>query len=448
MPLTELADSLEATLVGEDAWFTGCNTDSRSVKPGEMFIALHGARFDGHEFVTQASARGACAALVERTLDHVSLPLVIVDNSRKAMGRIAGLWRQHFDIPLVAVTGSNGKTTVKEMLSSILIRQAPVLSTRGNLNNDIGVPLTLFGLGHEHRYAVIEMGANHKGEIACLSNMTNPTVALITQCAAAHLEGFGSVEGVALAKAEIFQGLAADGIAIVNADDSYAAIWMRKATPYRQISFGIEHDADVCADQIHFDKSTVKERFRLHSPAGEIDVQLSLPGQHNIYNALAAAACCTAIDIPLDLIKTGLEMLQPFKGRLRFMKGFNQSSVYDDTYNANPASLEAALKVLSSHSGRRWLVLGDMGELGVSAPSLHRHAGEVARASGVERLYALGQLSKHAVEGFGNGARHFSDEDALIECLRATMDESVTVLVKGSRAMAMENIVTALTEEC
>ena len=447
MMLSDAATVLHKSLCGEDIRFTGCNTDSRSIHAGEMFIALRGDRFDGHDFIHQARQNGASAVMVEMEFGQQSWPLLQVSNTRKAMGELAGYWRSCFDIPLIAVTGSNGKTTVKEMLISILAQQAPVLSTQGNLNNDIGVPLTLFGLADQHRFAVVEMGANHAGEIEVLSQMARPTVALITQCAAAHLEGFGSIAGVAHAKAEIFAGLTDNGIAIVNADDEYVDLWKSKAVTRKQLSFGLCHDADVRAVNVQFEKDAGQSSFTLHCSAGEIEISLPLPGIHNVMNALAASACSLAVEAPLDSIKAGLEKMHAIRGRLQVKKGIKGVRIYDDTYNANPASLNEALKVLANNSGRRWLVFGDMGELGGSAEALHLQAGEAARESGVERLYALGQLSKHTVKGFGAGAEHFSSVDELLKSLQEDLAKDVTLLVKGSRAMAMERVVCALQEE-
>lgn len=447
MLLSEAANSLQANLRGADAAFSGCNTDSRTIEAGEMFIALRGERFDGHEYINQAIERGASAAMVDRELAYQTFPTLLVDDTRKGMGRLARRWREAFAIPLIAVTGSNGKTTVKEMLASILSTLAPVLSTKGNLNNDIGVPLTLFGLGDAHRYAVVEMGANHPGEIAWLTEIARPTVALITQCAPAHLQGFGSVAGVAKAKAEIFAGLQDEGIAIINADDKFASLWRTAAAANRQISFGISSAADVSAKEIRDVTELGGGIFMLSAPAGEIEINVPLPGRHNILNALAAAACCLAIDIPLASIKSGLEQMQAVKGRMQLKRGRNGARLYDDTYNANPASLEAALKVLNEQAGRRWLVLGDMGELGEMEKALHHRAGELARQYGIERLYTLGQLSQEAVAGFGKQGRHFNREQDLIDVLQKGLDQDITLLIKGSRAMSMERIVAALVEE-
>ena len=447
MMLSEAAIPAEAELTGEDVRFSGCSTDSREIQPGQMFIALRGERFDGHAFLNQARKAGACAALVERASGVDGMPLLVVDDSRKAMGRLARYWRGEFELPLIALTGSNGKTTVKEMLASILGLEAPVLSTRGNLNNDIGVPLTLFQLGREHRYAVIEMGANHPGEIAWLSDLARPTVALITQCAPAHLRGFGSIEGVARAKAEIFDGLLENGTAIINADDHYAAFWRKTAVTRRQLSFGIENKADVFATEIIFNTEKNSTDFLLHLPDFSAGISLPLPGIHNVLNALAAAACCIAVGVGGEVIKQGLEGISPVKGRMQVKFIKPGVRLFDDTYNANPTSLRAALQVLVQYPGRHWLVLGDMGELGEAEKELHREAGEAARKFGIDRLYAIGELSSHAVQGFGEGAQHFSRIEDLVNALKDDLSEGITILVKGSRAMAMERVINGLSGE-
>lgn len=445
MMLSTAAQSLQAEIIGNDVRFRGCSTDSRIIKAGEMFIALRGEHYDGHDFIGFAQQAGAVAAMVESYSDQ-SLPLIQVADSRKLMGQLAGLWRNNFKIPVIAITGSNGKTTVKEMVTNILSLQAPVLSTHGNLNNEIGVPLTLFGIDHEHRFAVIEMGASHAREISYLSNLAKPTVALITQCAPAHLEGFGSVESIAKAKAEIFEGLPGSGTAIINNDDDYADFWRKKTSGYQQISFGVTSKADVCVSEAHINADAGNSYFRIITTKGSVEVTLNLPGKHNIQNALASAACCLAVDIPLEIIKKGLERTQSSTGRLQIKKGIHGACIFDDTYNANPVSLGVAMSMVAERSGRHWLVLGDMGELGADAHHLHTDAGEKARELGFERLYALGQLSKNAVAGFGNGAKHFPDADSLIQLLKTGLDKDVTLLVKGSRIMAMEHVVKALTE--
>jgi UDP-N-acetylmuramoyl-tripeptide--D-alanyl-D-alanine ligase len=445
MRLSEAADVLDATCHGEDVLFKGCSTDSRDIHKGELFIALHGEFYDGHDFVEQARSQGANAVLVERTL-QLDLPMIVVDNTRKAMGKLAGHWRSNFKIPLIAITGSNGKTTVKEMLMAILSQHTQVHATRGNLNNDIGVPLTLFSLGKQHVYAIIEMGANHPGEISWLSRMSNPTVALITQCAPAHLEGFGNIDGVAKAKAEIFEGLSKDGIAVINADDSYADFWCGKVSEHDRINFALDANADVTADNIQHDSATGSTSFLLITPNGRIEIMLSLPGRHNVLNALAAAACAVVLELPLTDIKQGLERMSAINGRMQWKKGICQSCVIDDTYNANPHSLLAALDVLKNIPTKRWLVLGDMGELGTGAEQHHESAGRYARDKGVERLFTIGQLSRHATETFGDGACHYDTIDQLSEVIRKEVTGNLTILVKGSRAMHLERVVNVLVE--
>jgi UDP-N-acetylmuramoyl-tripeptide--D-alanyl-D-alanine ligase len=443
MQLLEAAAVIGGRLEGTDRAFTGCSTDSRTIGTGELFIALRGERHDGHSFIAAAAARGASAALVERASANAPLPVLRVENTRSAMGRLAAAWRSRFRIPLIAVTGSNGKTTVKEMLAAILSRVAPVLATRGNLNNEIGVPLSLYRLGAEHRFVVLEMGANHPGEIRRLTDMARPDVAVITQCAPAHLEGFGSIEGVARAKAEIYEGLAADGTAIINADDAYSGLWSSVCAGRRQISFGLSEPAEIHAAEIAPLPGN-GYRFLLHTLRGAVAVNLPLPGRHNVANALAAAACCEAVQVPLADIAAGLESVQPVKGRLERKPGLRSSTILDDTYNANPHSLRAALEVLAGLPGRHWLVLGDMGELGESSPTLHRDAGELARESGVQRLFAVGSLCRQAVTGFGAGAQHHADVQDLAAAVKADLAADVIVLVKGSRAMQMERVVNAL----
>lgn len=443
MPLSEAAAVTGGRLEGADRAFRGCGTDSRAVRAGELFIALRGARFDGHEFVAAAAAAGAGAALVDRAVPAASLPVIRVEDTLSAMGRLAADWRARFRMPLVAVTGSNGKTTVKEMLAAILSRLAPVLATRGNLNNEIGVPLTLFGLDAEHRYAVLEMGASHSGEIRRLTNIARPDVAVITQCAPAHLEGFGSIEGVARAKAEIYEGLPPNGAAVINADDNYGGLWQELAAGRSRVSFGLAASPDVTAESIA-PAAEGGHRFVLRTPRGSVPVRLGLAGRHNVMNALAAAACCEAIGIALADIAAGLADVRAVKGRLERKAAFGSATILDDTYNANPVSLRAALDVLAGMPGRHWLVLGDMGELGETAAELHRGAGEQARETGVERLFAVGSLSREAVAGFGAGARHFAGVDELAAAVKSGLAPDVCVLVKGSRAMQMERVVHAL----
>ena len=443
MQLSAACAAVNGILMGEDRMFSGCSYDSRTLQPGELFIALRGAERDGHDFISAAFAKGAGAALVDRDAAY-PLSVIRVDDARKRSGLLAGHWRAGFNVPIIAVTGSNGKTTVKEMIKAILSADAEVLSTQGNLNNDIGVPLTLFRLAPEHRFAVVEMGANHAGEISWLSRITRPDVALITQCAPAHLEGFGSIAGVADAKAEIYEGLAPGGTAVVNIDDDFSELWLERSRHNRQITFGISANADVAARNIDTDFTRGRTRFDLEVHNRKVNTELSLHGRHNVLNALAAAACCIAVDTPLEQIRAGLEKVSPVTGRLQLKTGLQDARIFDDTYNANPMSLNAALEVVSELPGRSWLILGDMGELGSASARLHEEAGAQARALGLERLYGIGELAMHSVRGFGAGARHFELMDDLLETLRRELRPGVNLLVKGSRSMALERVVDGL----
>ncbi len=439
MTLSE-AKVIGAEVIGADARFLGVSTDSRSVGRDELFVALQGEHFDGHDFVEQAASQGASAAMVARRLD-TPLPQLLVDNTRMGLGRLAALWRARHHVAVAAVTGSNGKTTTKEMLAAILARRGKVLATRGNLNNDIGVPLTLLALRDEHRFAVIEMGANHPGEIGYLTGLTHPDVAVITNAGAAHLEGFGSIEGVGRAKGEIFSGLESDGVAVINADDAMAPLWRRLAAHARIRTFAMNAEADVRGDWRAADGGG---HLTLETPAGRTEIHLPLAGRHNAMNALAAAAVAEVLGASLDDIRAGLESLAPVHGRLERISGTDGMQIIDDTYNANPNSLAAALDVLANERGARWLVLGDMGELGADAERMHAEAGAAARKSGVERLLALGELTRAAVQAFGAGAEHYADVNSLVAALRQDWPGQGTVLVKGSRSMHMERVIEAL----
>lgn len=446
--LNEAAQALDAELLGHNVKFKGCSTDTRlHLLPDTLYVALRGKHFDGHEFVKQAQQQGAAAVMVERSI-NCELPVLRVPNTRKALGNLAYFWRQRFDLPLVAITGSNGKTTTKEMLRAIFAQQGNVLANQGNLNNDIGVPLTLFNLQADHRYAVIEMGANHAGEIANLTHLAKPTVALITQCAPAHLDGFKDIEGVARAKGEIFTGLRNGGTAIINQDDDYADLWLSQLDVIRHSlslnlsTFALDNPAEVTAHQLHLNDDS--SDFILHTNSGDLPIHLPLLGRHNVMNALAATAGALACGCSLPAIQQGLQSIQPVKGRLQRCAGLNHTTLIDDTYNANPTSLNAALAVLKKNPPPHWLVLGDMNELGPHSEVFHRQAGQQAQAMGVQHLYATGSMTRYAVEGFGAGAQHFTEHDDLIDSLRNELPNGATVLIKGSRGMQMEKIVNAL----
>ncbi len=444
--LGELAAAVSGELRGADLRVQRLSTDTRGLAPGDLFVALRGERYDAHDFVAEAVAAGAAALLVDRDVD-VAAPVVRVDDTLRALGRLAAWWRSRFDIPVAGVTGSNGKTTVKEMLASILSALGPGVVTRANLNNEIGAPLTLLGLTPADRYAVIEMGARKSGDIAYLVGIAAPSVTVITNAAPAHLAGFGDIAGVARAKGEIFSGLPADGIAVMNVDDPRVGLWQVMAGSRRIVGFGLRHPAEVSARDLRANDAPGCS-FELRTPAGAVDVDLQLPGRHNVMNALAAAAMAHALGMSPDDIARGLRAMRPVAGRLQTRAGIGGIRVIDDTYNANPGSVKAALEVLATcgGSGQRLLVLGDMGELGNAARALHEQIGRQARVVGVDRIYAVGDLASVAAGVFGNGARHFDSHEALIAGLRADLSgaRAATVLVKGSRTMRMERVVEAL----
>jgi len=434
---------MSGVLHGEDRGFAGISTDTRTLRVGELFFALQGPNFDGGDYLGAAQAIGAAGAVVSRFVDE-NISQIKVHDTRKALGSFGAAWRKQHDVTVIGITGSNGKTTLKELVKACLARQAPTLATQGNLNNDIGMPLMLTRIEEKHRYAVLEMGANHAGEIAYLTALANPDVVVITNAAAAHLEGFGSIEGVAHAKGEILQNPERPKIAVLNADDAYFDYWSSLVEDVRSVSFGRGPGADVYADDVVV--GVEQSRFRLHLPSGEIDLCLPLAGIHNVRNACAAAAVAHSLGIDDAQIKTALEGVSPISGRLQAVRGTNGSTLFDDSYNANPRSVVAAAEFLSQLSGENWLVLGDMKELGPNAASLHREVGEAARACGIDRLFALGDLSRNTVEGFGEHASWFGSVDALVDELSDKLKNSVNVLVKGSRSMHMERVVDALRE--
>lgn len=441
--LIALAQRINGRQVGADAEFMRVNTDSRTLIKGDLFVALKGERFDGHDHVAASGAKGAAGALVSRVID-CGVPQVVVADSLKGLQDYAASWRAGFDLPVIGITGSNGKTSTKQLLSAIVTARGPVLATEGNLNNHIGLPLTLLRLRPEHCTAVVEMGANHPGEIAQLCEIARPAIGVVTQAGDAHLEGFGSREGVAHAKGELFAGLGANGVAVINNDDHYAPLWKTLAGSAAQITFSLTERADVSALNIEA-QASAGTRFELRVPEGRAVVNLPMPGLHNVSNALAAAACAVALGMELSDIASGLTRVQPAAGRLTATATPEGARLLDDSYNANPTSLRAGVEVLATFTGRRVLVLGDMGELGPSSEQQHFEAGRTARARGIDVLFALGTLSRATVEGFGAGARHFDDVEALVAALRSQLDAHTTVLVKGSRSSRMERVVAALT---
>jgi UDP-N-acetylmuramoyl-tripeptide--D-alanyl-D-alanine ligase len=440
MRLAEAAAALGGRTSGADALFTGVSTDSRSVAAGDLFVALRGERFDGHDFLKKVSASNAAAAMVERNYrGEYPLPALVVADTRRSLGDLARYWRARFAPALIAITGSNGKTTVKEMLAAILRRHAGednVLYTRGNLNNDIGLPLTLLGLRHAHRWCAIELGMNHKGEIAYLAGIARPTVALVNNAQREHLEFMRSVEEVAAENASVYDALGGEGVAVINADDAHAAFFRSRAGGRKTVDFGLGGGAVTGRYRL----AHLSSEMRLDTPAGSAEATLAIPGLHNVRNALAAAACAFAVDVPVKVIAEGLSAFRPYSGRLQVKKAASGATVIDDSYNANPDSVRAAIDVLASCPAPTALVLGDMGEVGEHGPEFHREIGAYARSKGVSQLLALGEATRHAVQAFGEGARRYENIDELVGSLK-----SKTILVKGSRFMKMERVVAALT---
>jgi UDP-N-acetylmuramoyl-tripeptide--D-alanyl-D-alanine ligase len=448
MSLTETAAVMHGQLDGPDADFDSVSTDSRSILPRQLFIALRGEKFDGARFAAETLEKGAAGVVVNHYGAPPVSPAILVEDTRLALGKLAAHWRGRFSIPVAAITGSNGKTTVKEMLSAILSAETGdegrVLATKGNLNNDIGCPLTILKLRSRHRYAVLEMGMNHFGELAYLSHIAAPTVALVNNAQSAHVGFLGSVQAIAKAKGEIFQGLATDGVAIINADDPHAAMWYNMNTSRPIISFGFSSEAQV-RGEMSCDETGVS--LLIHLPAGLVTVHLQVPGEHNARNALAAAACALAMGVSTSAIESGLSAFTGVKGRLQARQGLHGALFIDDTYNANPDSAKAAIEVLGRRSGRKILVLGDMGELGDASESLHAQVGLAARQAGVDRLFALGDMSVSAARAFGAGARHYERIEELLADLENDLAPDATVLVKGSRFMKMERVVESFTAE-
>jgi UDP-N-acetylmuramoyl-tripeptide--D-alanyl-D-alanine ligase len=440
--LSEIALWTHGMLNGADAQARGVSTDTRKLTPGELFVAIKGEHHDGHDHLAQAAQRGAAGALVSRRID-IDLPQVVVANTVLALGDLASAVRAQRRARVVGITGSNGKTTVKTLTASILQRHGRTHSNAGNFNNEIGLPLSLLAMPDEAQYAVIEMGAGKPGDIAYLAAIARPEVGLVNNIAPAHLERMGSLEGVAETKGALYQALPADGTAVINADDAFAEFFVGLAGTRRVLRFGFD-SADVRAADIEMQPDG--SRFTLITPSDSQRVRLPLPGRHNIANAMAASALAFALDVPLTTIVAGLENVNAVAGRLQRRKSAGGWHVIDDSYNANPGSASAAIATLALQSGERWLVLGDMAELGANAAAMHAQIGEQARAAGIDKLFAVGTLSQNAARAFGRGAQHFADQAQLIDALRAQLHAGVTVLVKGSRSSAMERVVAGLLD--
>jgi len=438
MMMSQVAQALGATLHGKDVMMTGVSKDTRDIHAGDLYVALKGERFDGHQFVAEANSSGAVGALVSDAV-MFDVPQVQVDDTRIALGQLAAHWRQQFNGKLIGITGSNGKTSVKEMCSKILADHAgvsAVLSTKGNLNNDIGMPMTLLELTEQHEFAVIEMGANHVGEIDYLSNIARPDVALVNNVGPAHLEGFGSLENIAKAKAEIYNGLSENGIAVLNKDDVFAPFWEDYCSAMKTVTFSMsDENADVYAKPVEGDL------YQVFTESEQEVLTLKVPGKHNVMNALAATAICYSLGLSLREITASLSSFENIHGRLSIKRSDAGYQVIDDTYNANPLSVSAAIDVLAGIDGETVLVLGDMAELGGDAEKLHAEIGSEAKNAGIKALYATGKLSANTVEAFGDNGFYFENKNDLIKALKKGLAGGETVLVKGSRSAAMEEVV-------
>ncbi len=448
--LSQIALATGGELLGADCEVSRVVTDSRQLAPGDLFVALSGERFDGNAFVEQAQAAGASAAVVTRR-PSVELPCVLVADSRFALGQIAHLNRQSFNGPVIAISGSSGKTSCKEMLAAILRQRGAVLATRGNLNNEIGVPLTLLEIAQEHHCAVVEMGAAARGDIRYLCDFAHPDIALLTNAQRAHIAGFGSLEGVAHTKGEIYQALKSDGTAVINADDQFCELWCELAASRKRVLFSLnDPSADYYARDIQQDLSSGL-RFTLVSPAGEVAIEMPLLGRHMVANALAAAAAAGAAGATLDDVRAGLAALQPVPGRLHpqrlSLPGGGAITLLDDSYNANPGSVRAAIDLLADAPARSWLLLGHMAELGDDEREQHADIGAYAAQSGVDALWAVGPRAALVAEAFGDGGRAFDDRDAIARELPAQLKDGDVVLVKGSRSAAMDRVVQQMTQQ-
>jgi UDP-N-acetylmuramoyl-tripeptide--D-alanyl-D-alanine ligase len=448
MKMSQIAEALDARLYGDDVLMTGVSKDTRDIQVGDLYVALIGEHFDGHQFVEQAGAAGAAGALVSSLQpagsEAANLPQLQVSDTRIALGRLAAHWRKQFAGKLIGITGSNGKTSVKEMCRKILAEHAgaeAVLSTRGNLNNDVGMPMMLLELREQHRFAVIEMGANHVGEIDYLSSIARPDVAIVNNVGPAHLEGFGSLQNIASAKAEIYNGLSPDGVAVINLDDDFSSFWLdycrQQHSLQNIVTFSLQDDAaDIYAQAL------ADDRYRIITADDSAELRLNVPGKHNVMNALAAIATTLSVGVPLSVAVEALSDFENIQGRLTVRDSDSGYRVIDDTYNANPLSVSAAIDVLTGMSAdKRILVLGDMAELGDDAQQLHAEIGRKAKAAGIDALYATGKYSEGTVSAFAENGFWFQDQDELIEALRDNLTDGALVLVKGSRSAAMEKVV-------
>lgn len=442
--LSDLAKLLGCSAPARDCEISGTAIDSRKVVQNTLFIALKGEQLDGHDYISAARQAGACAALVQQQQEDV-LPQLVVADVVKAFGQIASYWREQSDAKVIAITGSNGKTTVKEMVASIAAQCGRVIATQGNLNNELGVPLTLTRLNDSTDYAVIEMGANHAGEIATLVAMAKPDVALINNVAAAHLEGFGDIKGVASAKAEIYAGLAESAFAVVNNDMPFVATWQTELKGKQLITFALENEAEITAQDLQIDPDASHFMVKLDDEFHHIN--LPLPGRHNVANALAAISVTKALNIPAQAMVKGLSSMTSVPHRLQLRAGVNASHLLDDSYNANPGSYQKALQALTAFHSQHWLVLGDFAELGSESEAIHYQMGIDAKKAGVSRLWTVGVQSQKASNAYGVGAQHFESASALESELKSALTDDVTCLIKGSRFMQLDKLADALAAE-
>jgi len=449
--LSDIAEALDGELIGEDKTIASISTDSRNLKQGDVFLALKGPNFDGHRFIEQAVAQECSAVIVEQQ-SASDIAQIVVKNTHTALGHIGAYVKEQVAPKTVGITGSSGKTTVKEMTTAILSRLGNVLATKGNFNNDIGVPLTLLRLNETHDFAVIEMGANHIGEISYVSQLVKPDVAVINNIAAAHLEGFGDLCGVARAKGEIFEGLSADGVALYNKDCKYANKWQWRLVDKTVRQFSCLNTSDCYSSDVLLDDDGCAS-FKLNTYVGNTFIELTVPGQHNVCNAVAAAAIALEFGASLDDIRLGLAEMRPVQGRMNLHQLSDNIKLIDDTYNANVESIKAAIDLLANYPGKRILILGDMGELGSDARSYHQEVGEYAKSLDIDDLLTIGVLSQSASDAFAQGrsnnSHHFSDRNQLIKRLQSQLineQQQVSILVKGSRSAHMEHVVADIMQ--
>lgn len=440
----EICNFLKLPFNGNDVAFNAVSTDTRTIQPGALFVAIQGKNFDGHDFLDVAIQQGAAGVVVSKPYT-ANVPVLQVSDTLWAYGQIAAMHRAKFNIPMVGITGSCGKTSVKGMITAILQQVGTVLSPPGSFNNEIGLPKTLLELNAEHKYAVLEMGARKPGDIKYLMDLVNPNITVVNNVAPAHTETFGSIDAIAQTKGEIYRCLGPNGTAIINVDDQYAPYWLSSLTTQKIITFGLEHTADVTCAYIVEEHHRIK--MELVTDQGTTQVLLPVLGIHNVMNALAAAAIARALDVSMDDIKAGLENFKTVTRRMELRKGKHGAKVIDDSYNANPNAMRFAVDVLAKQPGRKIMVIGDMLELGAESAERHKVLGQQIKAAGIDLLLAFGDFTRLAVEQFGSNAKFFTDKNELITYLAAMLDPSTVVLVKGSHGMRLNEVVSAITQE-